>query len=133
MRRFTRRQTLAALVGTAGLARVIGSRTFRARPAEPLPATRREAPPPAPDASVHEFVGLAPGAPIGPATLVGYHGVHLGAIPFVLRVGEDRFQVDVLARDASAPAVAETQTLALYLSNDGHGPAGSRASDEHRA
>jgi hypothetical protein len=54
-----------------------------------------------------------------------------GAIPVVMRTptGES-FQVDVLARDASRPGIADTKHFSLFVANSGNG---SKSTDEWQA
>ncbi len=80
-------------------------------------------------APVQSFGGLAVGDVVGDVTVIAIHAPHLGAVPIVLRTTDGvTFQVDVLARDPNGPkGVAETQALALFVSNRGDG---STATDE---
>ena len=69
------------------------------------------------------FGDVAPGAQLGRWKVVAVHDVHMGAVPVVLatRFGK-RFQVDVLRKSAGgARGVAETGSVALFLSNGGRG------------
>jgi len=70
------------------------------------------------------FGGLQSGSVVDRWTVEAIHEVHLGGIPVVLKDAQgNRFQVDVLARDASVRAVAETQALSFFVVNAGNGSA----------
>jgi hypothetical protein len=55
----------------------------------------------------------------------------LGAIAVVMRTPAGQtFQVDVLARDAQAPGIADTKHFSLFIANSGNG---SKSTDEMQA
>jgi hypothetical protein len=55
----------------------------------------------------------------------------LGAIPVVMRTpAGESFQVDVLARDAALPGIADTKHFSLFVANNGNG---SKSTDELQA
>lgn len=102
----TRRQALIA--GASALA--VGGVTWAALSSEPVSAAA-------------QLGDVAVGEQLAGATIVAIHPPRLGAIAVVMALASGtRFQVDVLARDASGPAgIAETETLSLYLANQGDG------------
>ncbi|MBX3248063.1 MAG: hypothetical protein KF901_12870 [Myxococcales bacterium] len=71
--------------------------------------------------------GLVPAGPIshelalaGGYDVVAAYGLHYGALPFVLRLDEARFQVDVLRRDPEGRAgVHNTEHFSLFLHDHG--------------
>lgn len=96
-----------------------------AMPAPRGPVMRELALPTASVAVQALFGPVRPGSKVGGCTVVAIHDLHMGAVPVVLETAAgDRFQVDVLRRDATAgsPAgIATTAAFALYLSNSGRG------------
>ena len=87
------------------------------------PRETHDAPTKVPPEAVALMGELGPGVAVGRWTIIAVHPVRHGALPIVL-AGEDgaRYQVDVLARDpAGALAVANTETLSLYVANRGDG------------
>jgi hypothetical protein len=76
-------------------------------------------------AAVRAYFGpaLIDGSKLDRWTIVNVFDVHNGAIPVVLAtVDGGRYHVDLLRRDPAGPrGMAETQQLALYVSNHGDG------------
>jgi hypothetical protein len=65
---------------------------------------------------------LPEGTKLGAWTVVHVHAPRMGALPVTLDVEGHRFQVDVMRRaDAGPRGVAETETLSIFLSNEGDG------------
>jgi len=144
---FERREVVAAIgagIGLVALARITGGSSSPSPASGPAQGSAQspvlgsvqasvpapQAVPPAapaeqvsPAAESERTLGLLrPGSRVGRATVVAIYPVTLGGIPVVLEVAGERFQVDVLRRDASGPnPVASTPSLALFLSNKGDG------------
>ncbi|MDQ3036187.1 MAG: hypothetical protein M3Y87_27550, partial [Myxococcota bacterium] len=72
-------------------------------------------------------VALSPAGPIGQDLelaggfrVVRTYGVHFGALPFVLEGEGERFQLDVLRRDAAGPSgVYETERFSVFVHDHG--------------
>ncbi len=77
------------------------------------------------------ILGLQVGQQIDRWVVTGVHAVRMGAVAVVMKTAQgETFQVDVLRRDPSGPAgVANTDTLSLYLANQGRGR--SPTDEEH--
>ncbi len=90
-----------------------------------LPAGRQQrvqALPAAGPETLAAFGGLRPGSIVGRWTIAAIHEVHLGGIPVILSDARgQKFQVDVLARDASVRGIAESTALAFFVANEGNG------------
>jgi len=125
-----RRMVLAGLAAGAGMVAASGLAAGALEPApEPVlvkKGTERPTPPaPAPE-HCQMFQALSPGTTIDRWTVAAVHPLLLGAVPVVLESGGERFQVDVLRRDQGGPQpVAQTPSLALFLSNQGDGNRGT--------
>jgi hypothetical protein len=71
---------------------------------------------------------LGPGTAIDTWTIVAVHPITHGAIPIVLEAEDgERFQVDVMAKDPSFPAVGESEHFSVFVANAGDG---RQATDE---
>lgn len=72
-------------------------------------------------------VALTPAGPLGTDLelagefrVVRAHGVHFGALPFVLEGEGERFQLDVLRRDAAGPSgVFDTEHFSVFVHDHG--------------
>lgn len=71
------------------------------------------------------LLGLEVGQRIDRWVVVGVHAVRMGAVAVVMKTESgETFQIDVLRRDPQGPAgIGNTETLSLYLSNQGRGQA----------
>ena len=68
---------------------------------------------------------------VGKWSIEQVHQPKLGAISVVMRTPSgEAFQVDILARDAKIPGIAETQHFSLFVANSGDG---SKSTDEWQA
>lgn len=131
-RRFIKGVGIAAGVVTLGLRRKARAKSAAvdaaAAPVAPAAtaAGRRAIPayqgPPPDEAVLALFGNLRAGSRLGPYTIVAIHGVHLGAIPVMLRAPRgDQFQVDVLKRGAGPSGVGNSKRLSVFLANGGDG------------
>lgn len=122
--------TVGVAAGVAATATVAPARALDPRHA-PLPERERA---PEIEPEVARLLGdIRPGARIDRWTVEAIHGLHMGAIPVVLRTADGaRFQVDILRRDTQPGArlgVASCRSLSVFLSNRGDG---STATDEEQ-
>ncbi len=102
----------------------VGSRVAKGAPSEPPPPPAHPGPPD--DAVAALFGDLVAGGALGDCRIERVYGLHQGAIPVVMTCSAGtRFQLDILRRDPSGPAgVGNTDTLSVYVANqgDGHSP-----------
>lgn len=109
----SRRQVLAAAAVSPALATLA---PLAARADGDEPARSEDAP--IANAPTREIGGAGPITELtlaGGFTVARTHEVLYGALPFVLEGEGERFQVDVLRRDASADGVFDTAHLSLFV------------------
>ena len=112
---------VAAGAAVAMLPKAASKTLARGNGKQATPATRTATA--KPTAKIPAFFRDLSGVRIDRWTVARVAGLHLGAVAVVLEAADgDRYQVDVLARDASGPAgVGNTRSLSVFVANRGDG------------